>query len=326
MGNKTALITGITGQDGAYLAAHLLGLGYRVYGMRRRGSFDNVHGLVRLGIAEHRNLTLVSGDITDLGSLMRVVEDTQPDEVYNLAAQSFVGASWQQPLYTSMATGLGALNVFEAVRTKHPGARVYQASSSEMFGNAPTPTQNESTPFSPRSPYGVAKVFAHHMAANYRDSFDMDISCGILFNHESPLRGLEFVTRKITHAVAKIACKQMDQLTLGNLDACRDWGHARDYVQAMHAMLQRCQPEDYVIATGHTTSVKTFCAVAFDCAGLNFSNYVRSIPDLKRPAELHSLCGDPLKAKRVLGWSATTTLRQLIEEMVAADLELVRKQ
>ena len=321
-----ALITGVTGQDGAYLAAHLLGLGYQVHGMWRRGSSDTMQRLVRLGISEHANLALVSGDITDLGSLMRVVEETQPDEVYNLAAQSFVGASWQQPLYTSLATGLGALNMFEAVRTKRPAARVYQASSSEMCGNAPTEMQDESTPLRPRSPYAVAKVFAHHMATNYRDSFGMHISCGILFNHESPLRGLEFVTRKITHTVARIALGRSDILVLGNLQARRDWGHAKDYVKAMHAMLQH-PPGDYVIATGHTASVEDLCQLAFNCAGLEgCAGYVRSSAALVRPAELHCLCGDASKAKRVLGWSATTTLQQLIEEMVSADLELIRKQ
>jgi GDPmannose 4,6-dehydratase len=260
--------------------------------------------------------------VSDLGSLLRIIEDVQPDEVYNLAAQTFVGASWQQPVYTAMVTGLGALNVFEAVRTACPHAKVYQASSSEMFGNATTPMQNEETPFKPRSPYGSAKVFAHNLAANYRDSFGLHISCGILFNHESPLRGIEFVTRKITHTVAQIAHGWPGVLTLGNLEARRDWGHARDYVKAMHLMLQHPTPDDYVVATGMTASVKEFCQLAFTRAGIdNFSRYVKIDPQFMRPAELHSLCGDATKINHKLGWLATTTLGQLVNEMVDADME-----
>ena len=326
MAHKVALITGITGQDGAYLAAELLPLGYTVYGLTRRRSDNSLARLNLLGIAEHKSLVLVDGDITDLGSITRVLEDVKPTEVYNLAAQSFVGASWQQPLYTSLATGLGALNVFEAVRIKCPGARVYQASSSEMFGNSTSPMQNETTPFNPSSPYAVAKVFAHHMAVNYRRSFGMGISCGILFNHESPLRGIEFVTRKITHTVAKIVHGQADKLVLGNLDAKRDWGHARDYAHAMYLMVQHPLPEDYVIATGITVSVGEFCQLAFDCVGLNASFYVESAAALQRPADVGHLCGDATKAAQRLGWKPTTTLAQLVEEMVKADLELVRKQ
>lgn len=320
---KRAIITGITGQDGAYLAQLLLGVGYRVYGLCRRHSVEGAVRLARLGIAEHRNLALVDGDVTDLGSLMRVFEDVKPDEVYNLAAQSFVGASWQQPLYTSLATGLGALNVFEAVRAKCPGARVYQASSSEMFGNSLSLIQDEQTPFYPQSPYAVAKVFAHHTAVNYRHSFGMPISCGILFNHESPLRGLEFVTRKITHTVAKIHCGQATELVLGNLDAERDWGHARDYVVAMHAMLQH-PPDDYVVATGRRTSVWKFCKLAFSFIGEDAVDYIRSDPAFVRPADVYHLCGDASKAYQGLSWSPTTTLEQLVEEMVRADIDLVR--
>lgn len=320
---KKALITGITGQDGAYLAQLLLGLDYQVYGLCRQRSSEDLVRLTRLGIAEHNSLTLVRGDVTDLGSLMRVFDDTRPDEVYNLAAQSFVGVSWQQPLYTSLATGLGALNVFEAVRAKCPEACVYQASSSEMFGNSLNLIQDEQTLFYPQSPYAVAKVFAHHMAVNYRHSFGMPISCGILFNHESPLRGLEFVTRKITHTVAKIHCGQATELVLGTLDAERDWGHARDYVVAMHAMLQH-QPDDYVIATGRTTSVRKFCELAFACIGQDSANYVRSDPAFVRPADVYHLCGNASKARQALNWQPLTTLEQLVEEMVKADIDLVR--
>lgn len=319
---KRALITGITGQDGAYLAASLLGFGYHVYGLCRRRSSDSLTRLVKLNIIDRKNLVLIDGDITDIGSLMRVFEDIKPDEIYNLAAQSFVGASWQQPLYTFQATGLGALNVFEAARVKCPQARVYQASSSEMFGNATQPVQDHNTPFNPKSPYAVAKVFAHHMAVNYRESFGIPISCGILFNHESPLRGLEFVTRKITHTVARIAHGQATELVLGNLEAKRDWGHAVDYTHAMHDMLQH-PPDDYVIATGRTTSVREFCRLAFNCVGLDYNDYVKSDKALARPSDVQQLCGDASKATKILGWQPLISLEQLITTMVQADLDLV---
>ena len=327
MENKVALLTGVTGQDGAYLAAYLLGLGYQVYGIQRRCSSTSLARLHHLGIAEHSKLVMVDGDITDLGSLMRILEDAKPDEVYNLAAQSFVGVSWHQPLYTAQATGLGALNVFEAVRAKCPEARVYQASSSEMFGYSTEGMQDEQTLFNPRSPYAVAKVFAHHMAVNYRCSFDMHINCGILFNHESPLRGLEFVTRKITHGVAQIVNKKTDRLVLGNVDAKRDWGHARDYVRAMHTMLQyQGSPDDYVIATGHAISVYEFCRLAFECVGLDVKKWLVSDPALARPADVPYLCGNADKAWKTFAWRPTITVAQLIEEMVWADIGAQRKQ
>ena len=316
----TALITGITGQDGAYLAALLLEKGYRVVGLARRSaSADRVSERLRwLGVLEQ--VELADGDLLDLSSLLRIVHDVQPDEIYNLAAQSFVAASWQQPLLTGSVTGLGAVNLFEAVRIARPACRVYQASSSEMFGLIQEPVQNEKTPFYPRSPYAAAKLYAHWMTVNYRESFGMHASSGILFNHESPLRGIEFVTRKVTDGVARIKLGLATQLSLGNMDATRDWGHARDYVRAMWLMLQQDQPDDYVIATGRTTSIRELCRIAFSHAGLDYQQHVTSSQSLMRPAEVEVLLGDAGKAKRVLGWQATTSLEDMIGEMVEADL------
>jgi GDPmannose 4,6-dehydratase len=316
----TALITGITGQDGAYLAALLLEKGYRVVGLARRSaSADRVNERLRwLGVLEQ--VELVDGDLLDLSSLIRIVQDVKPDEVYNLAAQSFVAASWQQPLLTGSATGLGAVNVMEAVRIIRPQARFYQASSSEMFGLIQEPVQNEKTPFYPRSPYAAAKLYAHWMTVNYRESFGMHASSGILFNHESPLRGIEFVTRKVTDGVARIKLGLATGLSLGNLDATRDWGHARDYVRAMWLMLQQEKPDDYVIATGRTTSIRELCRIAFSHAGLEYGDHVTTSASLMRPAEVDILLGDASKARRVLGWQATTSLEQMIGEMVDADI------
>jgi GDPmannose 4,6-dehydratase len=317
---RTALVTGITGQDGAYLAELLLTKGYRVVGMARRSaSADMVSARLRwLGVLDR--VELVDGDLLDLSSLIRIVQQAEPDEVYNLAAQSFVAASWQQPLLTGQATGIGAANLLEAVRIARPRARFYQASSSEMYGLIQEKVQSERTPFYPRSPYAVAKLYAHWMTVNYRESFGLHASSGILFNHESPLRGIEFVTRKVTDGVARIKLGQASTLPLGNLDATRDWGHARDYVQAMWLMLQQEVADDYVVATGRTTSIRELCRIAFSHAGLNFEDHVETRSDLIRPAEVDVLLGDASKAKQKLGWSATTSLEEMIAEMVEADL------
>ncbi len=316
----TALITGITGQDGAYLAQLLLTKGYDVYGVVRRSS--------HFGIADHRlrwlkiekDVKFLDANLTDLSSLIRSVETAQPQEVYNLAAQSFVASSWQQPFLTGNVTGLGAANVMEAVRIVQPDAHFYQASSSEMFGLIQESHQSEKTPFYPRSPYGAAKLFAHWMTVNYRESFGMHASSGILFNHESPLRGIEFVTRKVTDAVARIKLGLSDELRLGNIDAKRDWGHARDYVEAMWMMLQQEKPDDYVVATGRTTSVRDMVEIAFGHVGLKSADYLVIDPALFRPAEVDILLGDPAKAKAQLGWQPKTTLEEMICEMVDADL------
>ena len=317
---RRALITGVTGQDGAYLSASLLKKGYHVIGMIRRSASSDVIGerLRWLGILDQ--IELVDGNLTDLSSLIRLLNDHKPDEVYNLAAQSFVATSWQQPLVTGTVTGLGAVNLLEAVRIAHPQARFYQASSSEMFGKIQAEKQSETTPFYPRSPYAAAKLYAHWMTINYRESFGMHASSGILFNHESPLRGIEFVTRRITDGVARIKLGLAGELQLGNLDATRDWGHARDYVEAMWLMLQQEKPDDYVIATGRTVSVKAFCEMAFAHAGLNAADHVRVDPTRLRPAEVDVLLGDPSKAERAFGWVAETQLEQLAAEMVDADL------
>lgn len=316
----TALITGVTGQDGAYLSQLLLRKGYRVVGMLRRSASSEVVGdrLRWLGILD--DVELLDADLIDLSSLIRVIEQVQPDEVYNLAAQSFVAASWRQPLLTGAVTGLGAVNVLETVRLVRPTARFYQASSSEMFGLIQQPVQTESTPFYPRSPYAAAKLYAHWMTINYRESFGLHASSGILFNHESPLRGIEFVTRKITDSVARIKMGLTKELTLGNLDAARDWGHARDYVRAMWLMLQQEVPADYVVATGRTTTVREFCRLAFACVSLDHECYVRTSGSLLRPAEVDILQGDASKARRVLGWAPETKLQDLVAEMVEADL------
>jgi len=317
---STALITGITGQDGAYLASLLLEKGYRVVGMARRSaSADQVNARLRwLGVLDR--VELADGDLLDLGSLIRLVERVQPDEVYNLAAQSFVAASWQQPLLTGQATGLGAANILEAVRIVRPSARFYQASSSEMYGLIQEKVQSEKTPFYPRSPYAVAKLYAHWMTVNYRESFGLHASSGILFNHESPLRGIEFVTRKVTDGVARIKLGLAKELPLGNLDATRDWGHARDYVKGMWLMLQQEVADDYVLATGRTTSIRDLCRIAFGHVGLNYEDHVVTRQDLMRPAEVDVLLGDASKAKDRLGWQAETTLEEMVAEMVEADL------
>ncbi len=316
----TCLITGVTGQDGAYLSQFLLQKGYRVLGMMRRSASSDTIGerLRWLGILDH--VELVVSDLSDLSSLVRMMQTYQPDEIYNLAAQSFVAVSWDQPLLTGQVTGMGAANVLEAVRIARPQARYYQASSSEMFGMAQHPRQSEATPFYPRSPYAVAKLYAHWMTVNHRESFGTHASSGILFNHESPLRGIEFVTRKITDGVARIKLGLARELRLGNLAAMRDWGHARDYVRAMWMMLQQETPDDYVVATGRTTSVRDFCRLAFAHVGLNYEDHVVSSGDLLRPAEVDALRGDASKARGKLGWEPTVSLEEMTVEMVEADL------
>jgi len=316
----TALITGVTGQDGAYLTQLLLNQGYKVIGLMRRSASSDVIGerLRWLGVLDH--VQLVDGNLTDLSSLIRIMQDHKPDEVYNLAAQSFVAASWQQPLLTGTVTALGVGNMLEALRIARPEARFYQASSSEMFGLIQEPMQSERTPFYPRSPYGVAKLYGHWMTVNYRESFGLHASSGILFNHESPLRGIEFVTRKVTDGVARIKLGLATELPLGNLDAKRDWGHARDYVRAMHLMMQQDKADDYVIATGVTTSIRDLCRSAFAHAGLNFEDHVRTDPRFMRPAEVDVLLGDAGKARQRLGWTPEVSLNEMVGEMVDADL------
>lgn len=318
---KTALVTGITGQDGAYLAQFLLEKNYEVVGLLPRRSTDTSWRLRYLGIDQ--DVRLISGDVTDMGSVIRILQAHDVSEVYNLAAQSFVGSSWDQPSLTGEVTGMGATHVLEAIRLVNPLARFYQASTSEMFGLIQAEQQSESTPFYPRSPYGVAKLYAHWMTVNYRESFGLHASSGILFNHESPLRGIEFVTRKVTDAVARIKLGQQRELRLGNIDAQRDWGFAGDYVQAMWAMLQQETADDYVIATGQTTTVRKMCQIAFETVGLNYEDHVVIDPIFFRPAEVDLLLGDPRKAKEKLNWEATTSLETLIEMMVEADLKRV---
>jgi GDPmannose 4,6-dehydratase len=320
---KTALITGITGQDGAYLAKFLLDKGYRVAGLLPRRSTSTLWRLEYLNIATE--VDYKDGDVLDLSSLIRAIKSTKPDEVYHLAAQSFVGSSWEQPILTAQVSGMGVLNVLEAIRAVDPGIKMYQASSSEMFGLIQEPQQTEETPFYPRSPYGVSKLFGYWMAKNYRESFDMFTCNGILFNHESPLRGLEFVTRKVSHAVARIALGQQKELRLGNIHAKRDWGFAGDYVEAMWLMLQQSVPDDYVIATGRSATVEEMCKIAFDYVGLSYQDYVVIDSNLYRPAEVDELLGNPEKAKRQLGWTAKTGLEELIQMMVEADLQRVKK-
>ncbi len=315
---KRALITGVTGQDGAYLAKFLLEKGYQVFGLLAHRASDTLWRLRELGVVD--GIALLEGDLTDLGSLIRALETSQADEVYNLAAQSFVGTSWQQPLLTTQVTALGANNILEAVRIANPTARFYQASSSEMFGKVQAPIQDENTPFYPRSPYGVAKVFAHWMTINYRESHGLHASSGILFNHESPLRGLEFVTRKITDAVARIKLGQQKELRLGNLEAKRDWGYAGDYVQAMWRMLQQDKPDDYVIATGRAASVREFCDMAFSSVDLHYQDYVVQDEKYMRPSEIAFLLGNADKAKAQLKWEVTTSLDKLVGMMVEADM------
>lgn len=314
---KNALITGITGQDGSYLAELLYNKGYNVYGLVRRLSTPNTSRIDHI----INNVELLQGDLTDQSSLSEAMRIAQPDEVYNLAAQSFVGTSWNQPVHTGDVTGLGMVRVLEAVRHVVPHARVYQASSSEMFGKVQETPQTENTKFYPRSPYGVAKVYAYWTCVNYRESYDMHISNGILFNHESPRRGIEFVTRKITDSVARIYHGLESELRLGNLDAKRDWGFAGDYVDAMWRMLQQDKPGDYVIATGETHSVEEFVQEAFSIAGLDWKKYVVIDPKFVRPAEVQLLLGDPSKAKRELGWEPKVHFKELVKMMVEADLE-----
>ena len=318
---QAALITGITGQDGAYLARLLLDKGYAVSGVFPRRASDTLWRLRELGI-EH-DVELMDGDVTDLSALLRALRESKAGEVYNLAAQSFVGTAWKQPLLTGQVTGLGAANVLEAIRLSDPGIRFYQASTSEMFGLIQAERQDESTPFYPRSPYGIAKLYAHWMTINYRESFGLHASTGILFNHESPLRGIEFVTRKVTDAAARIAQGKQKELRLGNIDARRDWGYAGDYVEAMWRMLQQDKGDDYVVATGRTTTVREMCRIAFAHVGLAYEDHVVIDPKFLRPAEVDVLLGNPAKAEQKLGWKATTSLEQLIIMMVDADMRRV---
>lgn len=343
---RRALITGITGQDGAYLARLLLDRGYEVYGSFRRTASTHFWRIEALGIRSHPDLHLVEHDLTDFGSAIRVLERTQPAEVYNLAAQSFVGVSFGQPVTTGQISGLGALNLLEAIRVVDPRIRFYQASTSEMFGKAQEVPQTEDTPFYPRSPYGVAKLFAHWSTVNYRESYGIFGTSGILFNHESPLRGLEFVTRKVTHGVAGIALGRQSAIELGNLDARRDWGYAADYVDGMWRMLQVDEPDTFVLSTGRTESVRSFVQMAFEAAGIEVSfsgqaeqevgvvaavapevtgvqvgqTVLRVNPAFYRPAEVDLLVGRAEKAKEILGWEPSTTLETLCHKMVQADL------
>jgi GDPmannose 4,6-dehydratase len=334
---KTAIITGVTGQDGAYLAQLLLDKGYAVFGTYRRTSSVNFWRIDELCIQNHSSLNLVEYDLTDLGSNIALVKKVQPDEIYNLAAQSFVGVSFDQPTTTAQITGIGALNLLEAIRLVNPKIRFYQASTSEMFGKVQAIPQVEDTPFYPRSPYGVAKLYAHWMTVNYRESYNIFGSSGILFNHESPLRGREFVTRKITDMVAKIKLGQQDCLELGNLDAKRDWGYAKEYVEGMWRMLQADEPDTFVLATNRTETVRDFVRMAFKGAGIEVDfkgkdeqetavdtatgkTVMRINPKFYRPAEVELLIGDPAKAKAKLGWEPKTTLEQLCQMMVEADL------
>ncbi len=338
---KKAFVTGITGQDGAYLASFLLAKGYKVFGGYRRSSSQTFWRLSELGVINHENLSLVEHDLTDLGSSIRVLSTVSPDEVYNLAGQSFVGVSFAQPSTTVQISGVGALHILEAVRIVNPKIRCYQASSAEMFGKVQSVPQNEETAFYPRSPYAVAKLFAHWSAVNYRESYGMFVSSGILFNHESPLRGAEFVTRKISHGAARISLGQQSPMKLGNLDAKRDWGFAGEFVEGMWRMLQVDEPGTFVLATGITTSVRDFAKHSFEAAGITLEwmnsgdlevgrcaasgrTIVVVDPALRRPAEVDLLVGDPSRAKDILGWNPATTVRELSRIMVTADLERER--
>ncbi|MFN2237117.1 MAG: GDP-mannose 4,6-dehydratase [Anaerolineales bacterium] len=318
----TAIITGVTGQDGSYLADFLLSKGYKVIGMVRRSS------TVTFGRIEHiqDHIDIIQGDLHDQSSLVSLIEEYRPDEVYNLAAQSFVPTSWKQPVLTGEVTALGVTRILEAIRLVNPETRFYQASSSEMFGKVRAVPQSESTPFYPRSPYGVAKVYGHWVTVNYRESYNLFACSGILFNHESPRRGLEFVTRKITHGVARIKLGLAKELRLGNLEARRDWGYAGDYVEGMWMMLQQDQPDDYVICTGKTHSVREFCEAAFAHVGLNYKDYVIQDERFYRPAEVDLLVGDPQKARKVLGWEPRVSFDELIQMMVDADLQYLGRE
>jgi GDPmannose 4,6-dehydratase len=313
----TALITGITGQDGSYLAEFLLEKGYKVVGLVRRTSTVNFQRIPHI----QKRLTLVSGDLLDQSSLVTVLQEHRPQEVYNLAAQSFVPTSWSQPVFTGEVTALGVTRMLEAIRQVDPGIRFYQASSSEMFGKVREVPQNETTPFHPRSPYGVAKVYGHWITVNYRESYDLYACSGILFNHESPRRGLEFVTRKVAFGAALIKLGMARDLRLGNLDAKRDWGFAGDYVRAMWLMLQQDQPDDYVVGTGQTHSVRELCQVAFGHLGLDYEKYVKVDPHFIRPADVDLLVSDPAKARATLGWEPQVSFEDLVVMMVEADLK-----
>lgn len=322
--DKVAVITGINGQDGSYLAESLLNKGYSVVGVTRRrsgGSMENIEKVL-----SHSRFTLENGDITDSGSLTRIVEKCKPDEFYNLAAQSFVGLSWSEPYHTSMVTGLGVLNCLEAIRLSSPHTKFYQASSSEMFGKVRQTPQTEETPFHPRSPYGVAKMYGYWITKNYRESYGMFACNGILFNHESPRRGIEFVTRKITNAAARIYLAGGGTLSLGNLDAKRDWGHAKDYMEAAWKMLQLDEPDDFVISTGTAHTIQDILEIAFGKLGLDWSDHVIQDPKFMRPAEVDILLGDSTKAKEKLGWEPSYNFEQLIEEMVESDVKECRRQ
>lgn len=321
MARKRALITGITGQDGSYLAEFLISRGYEVHGMIRRSSTVNFERIAHI----QDKISLVTGDLLDEVSMIHVLQESRPSEVYNLAAQSFVQTSWAQPVFTGETTALGVTRLLDAIRIVDPEIRFYQASSSEMFGRVLEVPQSEKTPFYPRSPYGVAKVYGHWITVNYRESHNMHAISGILFNHESPRRGLEFVTRKISNGVARIKLGLDSQLALGNLDAQRDWGYAGDYVKAMWMMLQQDSPEDFVISTGKTHSVKDFCDVAFSSVGLDWNKYVVLNEAFMRPAEVEFLIGDASKAERVLGWKAEVDFASLVEMMVRSDLENLSK-
>ncbi len=322
MSDRTALITGITGQDGSYLAEHLLELGYRVYGVVRRSASENFWRIAHI----RNDIELIHGDLLDQSSLDQAVLRSEPDEVYNLAAQSFVPTSWEQPLLTGEFTGLGVTRILESLRRLDKEARFYQASSSEMFGRVREVPQTELTPFHPRSPYGCAKAYGHFITVNYRESYGMHACSGILFNHESPRRGLEFVTRKITHTVARIKYGLATELRLGNLDARRDWGFAGDYVRAMHLMLQQEAAGDFVVASGETHSVREFAELAFAEVGLDWQDHVVQDPGLIRPAEVDLLVGEPRKAREQLGWSTTVDFAGLVKMMVQADLEWIERQ
>jgi GDPmannose 4,6-dehydratase len=321
---RRAFITGITGQDGGYLSKLLTDDGYQVYGLDRRTSSPTTERLHYLEVADR--ITLLDGDVMDQGSLVRALEIAEPDEVYNLAAQSFVGSSWRQPVLTMEVNGIGAVNVLEAIRVVNPKIRFYQASTSEMFGLTTEPMQSETSPFHPRSPYAIAKLFAHWATINYRESYGLFACAGILFNHESPVRGIEFVSRKITDGVARIKRGLAKSLSMGNLKAKRDWGFAGDYVRAMRLMLQTDRPQEYVVATGRSVTVEDFCRMAFEYVGLDWREYVKVDPGISRPADVPALCGNAAKVKVELGWQPTTTLEDLIAMMVEADLKRVRDE
>lgn len=321
---KTAFITGITGQDGPYLAQFLLSKNYRVIGLVKRYSNLNLENLKFLNI--HDQVELITGDITDENSINHVIKSMRPDEFYNLAAQSFVGVSWELNKLTTEVNAIGVLNILNAIKVHSPATRFYQASTSEMYGNSDTPIQNETTPFKPRSPYGVSKLYSHWITINFRESYGLHASNGILFNHESPLRGIEFVTRKITDGVARIKLGLKDKITLGNLDVSRDWGFAGDYVEAMWMMLQHAVPEEFVISSGEKHTIKEFLNLSFAAVGIDdWEKYINIDPRFKRPAEISSLFGDNSKARLVLGWSPKTSFTQLVDSMIKADLNRVQK-